>query len=187
MKTKLTILILALTALLLAACGSPAAEAAVPESVIEEAAEVPAEAPAAEEPAAAEVPAVEAKPAAESAAPGFDTGTRLDEQGAVVVEVTPANLNSGAETLDFGVALNTHSVDLGMDFATLSTLTTDTGLTVDASAWSGASGGHHVSGTLSFPATVDGAALLGGATEITLTIRDVDAPERVFVWKLTQS
>lgn len=185
MKTKLTILILSLTALLLAGCASPAAEAAPPEDVIAAGVEAPTvEAPAAEAPAAED--AEVAKPPAESEAQGFDTGSRLDEQGAVVVDVTPANLNSPAGTLDFGVGMNTHSVDLSMDLAALSTLTTDTGVTVEASGWTGAPGGHHISGTLSFPATADGAPVLEGASEVRLTIRGVDAPERIFVWKLAQ-
>ncbi len=45
-------------------------------------------------------------------------------------------------------------------------------------------GGHHVSGTLSFPASVEGKPVLDGATKLTLTIKSVDAPERVFIWDL---
>ncbi len=186
---KTLVLVLVLVGLLLAACGSQAAAAAEPGADAEAAEAAAPEAVAEEEAADASAPAEsvqEAKPAAESSAPGFDTGSRSDGQGAVTVDVTPANLNSPTETLDFNVALNTHSVELGMDFAELSTLTTDSGVTVGASAWSGGSGGHHVSGTLSFPAAIDGASVLDEATEITLTIRDVDAPERVFVWKLAQ-
>jgi len=55
-------------------------------------------------------------------AKGNDELTRLDEQGAVVFEVTPLNLGTPAETLEFDVAMNTHSVDLSMDLAGLSTL-----------------------------------------------------------------
>jgi hypothetical protein len=109
--------------------------------------------------------------------------TREDAQGAVTVLITPHNLYSGGETLDFEVALDTHSVDLGMDLAFLSTLTTDTGKTVQALRWDAPLGGHHVSGVLSFPASQDGALVLEGATELTLAIRDVDAPERIFRWQ----
>lgn len=52
--------------------------------------------------------------------------TRTDEQGAVVIEVTPLNLDSATDTLEFDVSMNTHSVDLSMDLAQLATLTTDT-------------------------------------------------------------
>jgi len=108
---------------------------------------------------------------------------RLDEQGAVVVEITPLNLNSPGETLDFQISLNTHSVDLSMDLAALSTLKTDTGYSVQATAWEAPLGGHHVSGKLSFPATVNGASLLADATKLTLTMLNLDAPERKFVWE----
>lgn len=105
---------------------------------------------------------------------------RMDPQGAVVVEVEPLNLGTPADTLEFGVSLNTHSVDLSMDLAELATLNNDTGLSVPAAAWDAPSGGHHVSGTLSFPAEKDGRKLLQGASKLTLTILNVDAPRRVF-------
>jgi hypothetical protein len=111
---------------------------------------------------------------------------RIDEQGAVVVEVTPVNLDSPGESLQFEVALNTHSVDLSMDLAALATLTTDSRKTVQASQWDAPVGGHNVIGKLIFPATVDGQPVLNGAKELTLTIKELDAPERVFVWDLSQ-
>jgi hypothetical protein len=110
--------------------------------------------------------------------------SRLDEQGAVVFEVTPLNLGTPADTLDFDVAMNTHSVDLGMDLAALSTLSTDNGVVVQASKWDAVPGGHHVEGTLIFPSAQDGTSILEGASKLTLTIVDVDAPSRVFEWEL---
>jgi hypothetical protein len=107
-----------------------------------------------------------------------------DSQGAVAVIVKPLDLGSQAEKLTFEVALETHSVDLSMDLAALATLTTDTGLTVQADVWDAPRGGHHVSGTLSFPSSLDGKTILDGATTLTLTIKDVDAPERTFAWDL---
>lgn len=110
--------------------------------------------------------------------------TRIDEQGEVVFEVTPLNLGAPADTLDFDIAMNTHSVDLSMDLAALSTLSTDTGITVKASKWDAIPGGHHVEGTLIFPSAQDGTSILEGASKLTLTIVDVDAPSRVFEWEL---
>ncbi len=110
--------------------------------------------------------------------------TLVDEQGAVSVAVTPLDLAAAGATIDFQVVMNTHSVELDMDLAGLATLETDGGLSLTPAAWDAASGGHHVSGVLSFPATVDGAPVLAGATRISLTIRGVDAPERVFAWAL---
>ncbi len=110
--------------------------------------------------------------------------TRTDDQGAVSFSVQPLNLNSPGETLDFEVSMNTHSVNLNMDVATLATLTTDNGNTSPGIAWDGGSGGHHVTGTLSFPVGVAGKSILDGATTLTLTIKNIDAPERVFTWSL---
>lgn len=110
--------------------------------------------------------------------------TRSNEQGMVMFEVTPLDLTAAADTLDFNVAMNTHSVDLSMDLATLATLTTDTGVTIQAEKWDAVPGGHHVSGKLIFPSTKDGKSILDGASKLTLTIINVDAPARVFEWQL---
>jgi len=110
--------------------------------------------------------------------------TRIDEQGAVVVEVTPLNLGTPADTLGFYVTMGTHSVELNMDLATLSTLITDTGISVQATLWDAPRGGHHVEGKLIFPATQDGKSVLEGATKLTLTVLNVDAPSRIFEWEL---
>lgn len=107
----------------------------------------------------------------------------LDEQGAVTVEVIPLNLTNPGETLDFQVSMNTHSVDLSMNLAEVSALTTNTNLGVIGVSWDGPLGGHHVAGVLKFPATVDGKSLLDGATRLTLTIGNVDSVERTFTWK----
>jgi hypothetical protein len=110
--------------------------------------------------------------------------TRLDEQGAISVRVTPLNLDVSAGQLEFEVLLNTHSVDLGMDLAALASLSTDTGLTIPASLWDAPRGGHHVSGILIFPAAADGSSILQGARTLTLTIADLDAVARTFEWRL---
>lgn len=107
-----------------------------------------------------------------------------DSLGAVTVIVKPLDLNNSQDKLDFEVALDTHSIDLSMDLAALATLTTDTGLSVQAAVWDAPPGGHHVSGTLSFPASVEGNRILESASKLTLIIKDVDAPERVFAWDL---
>lgn len=119
--------------------------------------------------------------------PGSNAGnelTRMDQQGMVTVEVTPVNLGMPGDALIFEVTMNTHSVDLGMDLADLSTLTTDTGLVIQASLWDAPRGGHHVSGKLLFPSTLDGSSILDGVTRIVLQIRDVDAAMRNFEWQL---
>ena len=109
---------------------------------------------------------------------------RKDEQGAVVFVVTPLNLGTPADTLEFDVSMNTHSVDLSMDLAQLSTLATDTGVSITPVKWDATPGGHHVSGTLIFPAMQDSKSIVDGASKLTLTIINVDAASRVFEWEL---
>lgn len=110
---------------------------------------------------------------------------RSDSQGAVEVEVIPIDLEGGDDqTLAFEVGMNTHSVDLSMDLAALSTLQADNGLTLQALNWSGGSG-HHVKGVLRFPANApDGRSVLDGTSRLVLIIRNVDAQERAFEWIL---
>jgi len=110
--------------------------------------------------------------------------TRTDQQGAITMDVTPVNLGTPADTLEFNTVMNTHSIDLSMDLATLSTLATDTGISVKSTLWDAPRGGHHVEGRLIFPATLDGKYILDGATRLTLTIVNVDVPTRTFEWEL---
>jgi hypothetical protein len=119
--------------------------------------------------------------------PGAKLETLVDEQGQISVAVTPLNLSAATTTLDFEVVLDTHSVDLSMDLTTLATLTTDNGHQVTATLWDAPQGGHHVAGVLSFPATIDGISLLDHASRLTVTIGNVDAPERAFTWDLSES
>jgi hypothetical protein len=109
---------------------------------------------------------------------------KVDEQGAVSVVAIPQHWEGGGDTIDFEIVMNTHSVDLSFDLAPLSTLTTDTGIEVAALRWQAPGGGHHVTGTLSFPAQVDGKPVLKGVSLITLKIDNMDVPERVFTWQI---
>ncbi|HWR65367.1 MAG TPA: hypothetical protein VN364_04565 [Bellilinea sp.] len=111
--------------------------------------------------------------------------SRTDEQGVVVVIVTPLNLDQSGETLDFDVALDTHSVDLSMDLAQMAELSTDKGVVVKPIKWDAPMGGHHVAGILSFPGITDGVSILDGASTLTIKMIKVAAPERIFTWNLT--
>lgn len=124
----------------------------------------------------------------ETASPSLEDWTRHDAQGAVEVSVVPLNIHTEVkETIDFEISMNTHSVDLSVDLATLSTLETNLGELIRPVSWSGGSG-HHVQGILIFPAqTSTGNDFLEGASNLTLIIRDVDAPAREFVWELNES
>jgi hypothetical protein len=113
-----------------------------------------------------------------------DDLARSDGQGAVEIVIQPRNELSPVDgLLEFDVSMNTHSVDLSMDLADLSTLETDLGLHVTAGWWSGGTG-HHVQGVLTFPAQDEaGRMILDGARTITLRIEGVDAAVREFRWK----
>ena len=109
-----------------------------------------------------------------------------DSQGAVTISIEPINLDNPGQTLDFDVKMDTHSIDLGMDISKLSILSIASGKTVEAVKWNAPMGGHHVEGTLSFPATINGMPLLENSEEITIRIIDVDAPARIFKWNTTK-
>lgn len=110
--------------------------------------------------------------------------THTDQQGAIIMDVTPLTPGTPADALEFKIVMNTHSIDLSMDLAALSTLATDTGISVKSTLWDAPRGGHHVEGQLIFPAAQDGKSILDGATRLTLTIVNVDAPTRTFEWEL---
>ena len=116
-----------------------------------------------------------------NAAPAGDDLTQTKDEASVTVAVTPLNLNDkSAATLDFKVALNTHSVDLSYDYQAIATLSSDAGEKVQAVKWDGpTSGGHHVGGTLSFP------TIKNRGQTLTLTLRGIaNVPERTFTWKV---
>jgi hypothetical protein len=113
-----------------------------------------------------------------------DDLTRTEIQGEVTLKVTPLNLDNPGDTLKFEVILDTHTLELDMDLATLAILTTDTGLTLQPTLWDAPKGGHHAEGTLAFPATLDGKSILDGVKQLTLTISDVDNATSTFTWDL---
>jgi hypothetical protein len=110
--------------------------------------------------------------------------TQIDEQGAIIVEITPINSSEARNSLNFNVKLTTHSIDLTMDLTKLTTLSTDSGAPVQAILWNGPRGGHHIEGILTFPSFSGNQTLLAGATKLTIKIQDLDVPERTFTWNL---
>ncbi|MEO6062451.1 MAG: hypothetical protein ABIQ99_10975 [Thermoflexales bacterium] len=176
MKTK-TLFTILLAALTLSACAPGTAPAQTAS---------PAGAPAQANPQTAAAPVVVPTQAVQVRPAALNSGdlVRTDAQGAVQFKVTPLNLENPNETLDFEIDMNTHSVDLGMNVAKLATLTLNNGLTVVATQWEAPGGGHHVAGKLLFPSTVDGISVLKGATSVALTLRNIDAAERRFVWEI---
>lgn len=129
---------------------------------------------------------LETSPAASPTSPHVVSGdmTKVDDQGPVVVAVRPLDLSRASDVLEFEVSMDTHSVDLSMDLASLSSLTTDTGAQAQVLSWDGTPGGHHVRGKLIFYVMPNGKSMLEGATTLALTIIDVYAPRRTFEWTL---
>jgi hypothetical protein len=125
-----------------------------------------------------------------NAAPADTSLERKAEAGGVTVTVLPLNLDAAAgSTIDFQVKLETHTVDLNQDLTVLSVLAAPSGTELGSPTWVGPTGGHHIQGTLSFPATdTTGAAVtLIGPGTLALTIRDLAGiAERTFTWELPQ-
>jgi len=100
-------------------------------------------------------------------------------EGQVAVEVTPVQVAAG-QPWRFEVQLNTHSVTLDQDMAASAVLLAGDGRELRAERWEGSPpGGHHRSGVLVFAAPDP----LPDA--VTLKIRGVGVPERVFAWPRT--
>lgn len=113
------------------------------------------------------------------------TMMQTNEGEQITIKVTWQGRNAGPV---FAVEMDTHVVNLdGYDLRQLASLRTDQGQEIKPASWNGPSGGHHRSGTLTFPATLgNGTSLIGPNTRsITLVIRNVgDVPERMFRWTL---
>lgn len=179
---RLSILSLPLVVLVLAACGSTAPSTSTQPAV--EPSTLPPTLPATTPTQASTTSPTQQAPISNRSAQVIQLTELTDSQGAVTVIVKPLELNSTQDTLNFEVSMDTHSIDLSMDLAALATLTTDTGMTVQAARWDAQLGGHHVSGTLSFPSRIEGKTILDGASQLTLIIKDVDTAERVFTWDM---
>lgn len=91
----------------------------------------------------------EEKVAPPEAAPQWPPQT--NNEGNVEIVITPKNLSSTASSWDFEVEINTHSVELGYDMASISALYDEIGNEYRPISWEGAEpGGHHRSGVLRF-------------------------------------
>lgn len=119
---------------------------------------------------------------------GGDVLTQRNSGGSVTVNATWQNPTASGPLL-FTLTMDTHSVDLdGYDLGKLAVLRNDQGQEVMAQSWDAPPGGHHRSGTLSFPSS-GGAAkpVLSPTTRsLELVIRDVaGVKERVLTWEVS--
>lgn len=113
---------------------------------------------------------------------------RTSQGGNVTLEVTWDKDVPAADSLQFKVVMDTHSVNLdGVDLGRLAVLRNDAGKEVSPERWDAPAGGHHRSGTIAFPATAGGSALIGPQTKfIQMVVRDVaGVKERSFKWELS--
>jgi len=98
--------------------------------------------------------------------------------GGVTVTVTPNTVAAHASRWQFEIVVSTHSVELSHDLVQLAALIDAAGRRHAPLAWDGdPPGGHHRKGVLSFRP-------LGSVEEVTLLIREVGMPERVFRWSV---
>lgn len=102
---------------------------------------------------------------------------QTDDKGKTVVEVIPQLLAGGGKA-SFTVSLTAHSGDPVYNILTTAKLIDDKGKTYKAVSWTGGSGGHHVSGVLSF------SEISKDAKSVTLIIPQIDKQDRIFNWKL---
>ena len=105
--------------------------------------------------------------------------TKTDEKFPVTIKVTPIELGGNAEIWKFEVVFDTHSGSLDEDPIKITVLTDDKGNSYPALLWTGPIGGHHISGTLTFP------KISQGAKSMKLIMKNLyNEPERIFIWEL---
>src|SRR5262249_46204861 len=92
-----------------------------------------------------------------------DGATQTNEGGYVTIAATWQGRSAGPI---FSVAMNTHAIDLdGYDLTHLAVLRIDGGREVQPTSWEAPKGGHHRTGTLTFPTTAaDGTPLIAPST-----------------------
>jgi rhodanese-related sulfurtransferase len=104
---------------------------------------------------------------------------RTAQAGGVAAVAAPINISDAtATTIDFKIALDTHSVPLTFDVQKIAFLGDGKDTPIAASRWSGGKGGHHLSGTLSFDAVN-----LGSFPSMVLTLRGAGGGKDLdFTW-----
>lgn len=105
------------------------------------------------------------------------TGTQVRQLGAVEVEVRPLVLQAG-QPIAFRLTLDTHSVELTDTLVRQAQLVDDQGNTYRLVAWTGGSGGHHLSGDLTYE------ALRAPATSLRLILAGIDDAKGEFLFQI---
>ncbi len=100
-----------------------------------------------------------------------------NDEKQVAVSATPKTLSS-SQNVVFDVAMNNHMYELSYDLAKTAVLTDSSGNTYKPLSWNGSTGGHHVSGQLTFP------KLAPDASQVSLTLPGIVGVDRTFSWNL---
>lgn len=104
--------------------------------------------------------------------------TKINQENGLIIEATPKNFKP-SQQVQFEIALTTHQGDLDFDLTKQAILIDDGNRQYLPFSWDGGNGGHHLSGTLIFPAIPENTG------QIKLVIRDVyGGKERQFLWEL---
>jgi hypothetical protein len=111
---------------------------------------------------------------------GASLPIKENNEGRVLVSVTPQNVSKAAGTWRFAVRFNTHVTPITQDMVAVASLSDGKGASEAPTAWEGdPPGGHHRRGALVFKAIDPMPAT------ITLHIREVGGiADRTFTWKL---
>lgn len=115
---------------------------------------------------------------AQSSEPSVRWEVRADEQSNVTVTVMPLDLSPESPEWRFDVSMDTHSVELDQDMASVSALFDDSGREYRPLAWDGATGGHHREGVLIFK------RITPTPRSLRLQITGIAEATRTFVWQL---
>ena len=110
----------------------------------------------------------------------FTLSSKVVNQNGLTIQATPQPFKYG-DPVKISLALDTHSEALSFDLTQLATLQDSNGTTYAPTGWSGSPpSGHHVSGTLDFP------ALNGQPSSTQLILKNVYGADWTFEWTLTK-
>ncbi len=117
-------------------------------------------------------------PSAPAQQPKDKLETITNSEEGVTIDVTPAY--SAGKPIAFDIVLTTHQGSMDFDMTQNTVLIDSNGNVYNPTAWDGSPpGGHHRSGTLTFP------QLKGDASSMKIIVKDVNGvPERIFSWQL---
>lgn len=116
----------------------------------------------------------------EQVQPSTTLEPRVNNEGGVSVEATPVDF-SFLTPVKLKIAFTTHQGDLDFDLTKISYLLDDKNNKYTPASWDGGSGGHHLSGTLSFSGVIKGAKTIKFVIENVYNIE-----KREFIWEIKQ-